>query len=373
MEIPDRIAQHLDGETIQSAVNLGDEDLVCFTPTRTLLYRGEGLLSDESVAVFEHDVERLDISEGRRKTKFTLEYVDSVEEFSVSRKRGKQVLQRLIAGILDTAGVLEDEESVVGVFLFSELTLVITDSRLVKHVGSYVWDPDYEVYPFSDVTRLDFEEGELATQIVISIAGRPQRIKAPSDEAKKLEQTLTAALFAYHDVQSLEELNDVVATEAESTSSSESDLESSGFDLGDDITPLVTDDEGGEDAGTETDRRGELIGTDSEKTDARTPFSGGDGPTMVADADEAGSERTSENESTGGAGGSSGRTSDSTDRIDPADIEEMRAQLEALTAAVETQSEEVETQHKAIETQGEQIETQQQTIEKLIEELRRQT
>lgn len=363
MEIPDRLAQAVDGETIQSAVNLGDEDLVCFTPTRTLLYSSEGLLSDESVEVFDHDIERLDISEGRRKTKFSLEYVDAVEEFSVSRKRGEQVLKRLIAGILDTAGVLEDEESVVGVFLFSELTLIITDSRLVKHVGSSVWDSDFEVYPFSEVTRLDFEEGKLATQIVISIAGRPQRIKAPSDEAKKLEQTLTAALFAYHDVQSLEELNEAVATEAESTADAPSDEASSGFEFGDDITPLVTDDEA-EDS-NESGGRDELIGTDAENTDARTSLSAGDGPTMVADSDEVDSETSSENEPAADAAGSPKRTSDSIDRVTSADIEEMNAQLETLTAAVESNRQEIVAQRELIETQ-------QQTIEKLIEELRRQ-
>ena len=43
MEIPNLVRQSLGGEEIEAGVNLGDEDLICLTPTRTLLYRAEGL------------------------------------------------------------------------------------------------------------------------------------------------------------------------------------------------------------------------------------------------------------------------------------------------------------------------------------------
>lgn len=373
MEIPDRIAERLDGETIQSAVNLGDEDLICFTPTRSILYRGEGLLSDESVKIFSHDVERLSVSEGRRKTKFTLEYVDNVKEFTVTSKRGDQVLQRLLAGILTAADVLDEEESVAGVYLFSELTLVITDSRLVKHVGSYVWDPDFEVFPYSDVTKLDFEEGSHATQIVISVAGRPQRIKAPTDKAKKLRQALSHSLFAYHEVDSLDELNELIGQSDAAAGDAGESSSSGGLDLDDSISPLVggSEDSAPEDDAADSDTSPDPLATDSiaeddsesggddsagadEKNNSLISGSGtaetDDQTDKTENESDDASERTVETEAD-----ISGRGS----QIDPAEIEEMKDQIAILT--------------EAVEQQNEQIEAQQETIEQLIEELRRHT
>ena len=332
MEIPDRIAQQLEGETIQSAVNLGDEDLICFTPTRTILYNGEGLLSDESTEIFTHDVERLNISEGRRKTKFTLEYVDAVESFSVSKKRGKQVLQRLLTGILGVQDVIGEEETVAGVFLFSELTLVITEQRLVKHVGSYVWDPDFEEYPFSDVTGLEFEEGSVATSAVISVGGRPERIKAPSDQAKKLRRTLTKALFAYHEVSSLEELNDAVRDESE-TATPDDDI---GLGLDDSISPLVSDDNDGSQTNSEPAAETEESVSD-------------DGPRLVSSSSE--TERV-------GDEGNGPEVADGQSGIDPEEFEAMQEQIATLT--------------EAVDRQNKQLESQRETIETLIEELRKQ-
>jgi len=333
MEIPDRIAQQLEGETIQSAVNLGDEDLICFTPTRTILYNGEGLLSDESTEIFTHDVERLNVSEGRRKTKFSLEYVDSVESFSVSKKRGEQVLQRLLTGILGTKEVIAEEETVAGVFRFSELTLVITDQRLVKHIGSYVWDPDFEEYPFSSVTGLEFEEGSVATSAVISVDGRPERIKAPSDQAQTFRRTLTKALFAYHEVSSLEELNDAVRDESE-TAEPDDDI---GLGLDDSISPLVSNDEDEEEPSrTESEESTETVSDDSPRLITNSS------ETETA-ADEKAEDPTRTNQQSG---------------IDPEEFEAMQEQVATLT--------------EAVERQNEQLESQRETIETLIEELRKQ-
>ncbi|MFT4945860.1 MAG: hypothetical protein ACI8TL_000087 [Natronomonas sp.] len=351
MEIPDRITQAADGETIQSAVSLGDEDVICFTPTRTLLYRGEGLLSDETIESYSHDIERLKVSEGRRKTTLALEYVDSVEKFKITNSRTDQVLSRLLAGVLGTAGVLGEEESVAGVFLFSELTLIVTDSRLVKHVGAYVWDPDFEEYPFEDVTGLDFEEGNVATQIVISVSGRPERIKAPSDEARRLRQTLTNAIFAYHDVDSLEELNEKIGQQTESPSEPTG---AEGLGLDENISPLVGDSEA--DATEDS--------TDAASPDSDDSAVGGSGPTVVAE----GTTETAEREA------NSGRSSETAVESEPggqqsaadAEIAELREQVAALTEAVQAQQ-------KQLAEQSEELQTQRETIQQLIEELRRQT
>lgn len=341
MEIPDRITQAADGETIQSAVSLGDEDIICFTVSRTFVYRAEGLLSDEKVETYSHDIERLNVSEGRRKTTFALEYVDGVQKFKVASKRTDQVLSRLLAGILGAAGVIGDEESVAGVFSFSELTLIVTDARLVKHVGAYVWDPDFEEYAFEDVTGLDFEEGSVATQVVISVGGRPQRIKAPSDEARRLQQTLENSLFAYYEVDSLDALNEKIGQDDEPPSDSSA---ANGLGLDENISPLVSDDD---DAQPDSET---TVSTDDDNTDDSEESSSGDGATAVTKEP---AETTTENASTSASASSE-------------DIAQLREQVGMLTEAVEAQQEQ-------LEQQSEQIETQRETIQQLIEELRRQT
>jgi len=364
MEIPDLIKQRLGGEAVESAVNLGDEDLVCFTAERTLIYRADGLLSDESVDVYDHDIERLEVSEGRRKTAFELTYIDRTESFSVARSRAEPVLKRLLAGVLHASGVTDDGETVVDVFRFSELTLIVTDARLVKHVGASVWDGDYAEYPFAEVTGLEFEDGSVATQVVLSVSGRPQRIKAPTDEGRLVRQQLEKALFAFYDVDTLDQLNDTVGTEeADDEDTSES------FSLDDTISPLVGDDEDGELLGSGSGDTGDPLadpGDASGGTADRTADDADDGTATDTAPDDGeaatagGSDRETrqDEEGTGNGDDTEPSTRQRAPAVDPAEIEEIRSQLAALTEAVGQQNELLEKQHG--------------TIEQLIEELRKQ-
>ncbi|MFC6757381.1 MULTISPECIES: DUF7115 domain-containing protein [Haloarcula] len=314
MDIPDLVRQELGDEEIQAGVTLGDEDAVCFTSTRTLVYRGEGLLSDEKVEAYPFDFERLTVSEGRRKTKFTLVYTDGKRDFGVPGSRTDAVLERLIEGTLRASNAIDAEEQVTGVFRFSELTLVITEGRLLKHIGSVTWDNDFESYPFDAVTGLDFEEGSVATAIVLAVEDRPERIKAPSDQAPAVRKTLQEALFAFHEVSSLSDLNAKVATDAED----EPD-DGGGLGLESGIDPLVSDDDDDEGDGDET-----------ATAPAQTTASSEPSTQTVAPAP------------------------DSAD--DGGDIAALEQQVADLTTA--------------IERQHERIEAQEETIQTLIEELR---
>ncbi|ELZ22245.1 hypothetical protein C475_17073 [Halosimplex carlsbadense 2-9-1] len=243
MDIPDLVKGALDGEEIQAGVSLGDEDAVCLTPTRTLVYRGEGLLSDEAVEEYSHDIEQLAVSEGRRKTKFTMQYIDGTQSFTVPANRGDKVLELFLEGVLKLAGVIDARESLAGVYRFSELTLIIAEGRLIKHIGSQVWSEDYEVYAYDDVTGLEFERASVATSIALSVGGRPQRVKVPNDKAPVVRQTLEEALFGYYDVANVDELNRVVGPETDAGGVDPAD-EAGGddFAFGDDFDPLVSDD-----------------------------------------------------------------------------------------------------------------------------------
>jgi len=336
MEIPDLVQQELGDEEIRGGVNLGDEDAACFTPTRTLVYRGEGLLSDEKVASYPHDFERLTVSEGRRKTKFSLIYTSEKLELSVPGSRGDAVLERLLEGKLTVSGGIDADETIAGVFRFSELTLVVTDRQLLKHIGNVTWDADYEAFSFDDVTGLEFEEGSVATAVVLSFNDRPERIKAPSEQAPMVRKTLEEALFAYHEVGSLADLNAKVGADPEEGT----DDAGNGLGLESGIDPLVSnDDEDGDDSSERESA------APSKQT--ATASTGEQGPTAEATAE------TQSEESVG--------LQSDTDAVEPAtssdpDIAELEAQVAELTAAVEAQNE--------------QLQKQERTIKQLIKELR---
>lgn len=339
MEIPDLVRQHLGDEDIDSAVNLGDEDLACFTPTRTLVYRSEGLISDESIEAFEHDVERLDVSRGRRKTKFTLEYYDRRESFSVPGDRAEPVLERLLGGVLGVAGVIDEEEDVAGVYRFSEMTVIVTDSRLVKHVGSYVWDEDYEEFPFADVTGLSFEQGSVATQIVLTVNGRPQRIKAPNDEAPIIQQTLTDVVLEYHDARTLDDLPEAPdagsAGGAEDEASGDSSI-SSDIDLDDSITPLV--------GGSADAESGDS--SESDVNSGSTTLEEGESGASSS-TESTGSSDASNGDTAGGSGGDAAAAAGN--GVDPAEFEALKEQVSTLSTAVQRQNKLLKQQHGTIQ------------------------
>ncbi|MFB6129017.1 MAG: hypothetical protein ABEJ47_04560, partial [Halorhabdus sp.] len=241
MEIPDLVHEELGGEEIRSGVSIGDEEVVCATSSRTLVYRPEGFLSDERIEEYPHDVDQLALSEGRRKTTFELTYVDSTRSLSVPTSHSREVLTLLLEGILGVEGVLEQDESVVGAFRFSELTLVIAENRLVRHIGETVWGDDFTQYEYADLTGLDFQEGSVATEIVVSIDGRPQRIKTPRQDARLVEETLKKAVFEFYDVATMAELRNVVEpTDEDAPAADEGD----DLTLGSDIDPLVSETKG---------------------------------------------------------------------------------------------------------------------------------
>ena len=212
MSVPGIVERSLDGEEIAARVSLGGEDELYVTPTRTLIYRADGLLSDESVEEYDHDADRLVVSEGRRKTRFSLEYpLDGTQEFTLPAKHADKAIHPILAGMLNAGGVTAAGEAVLHTYRFSELTLVITSDRIVKHIGEAVWDSEYEEFPFDRLTGIDFEEGEHATQLVLDIDGRPERIKAPNDEAPRVREHLKQALFDFYDVQSMDALHERIA------------------------------------------------------------------------------------------------------------------------------------------------------------------
>lgn len=312
MDVPDLVEQRLEGERVVDWVDL-DGDAVYVTPTRTLVYREEGLLSDESVAAFSHDVDSVELREGRRKVTFRLTDIDGTRDFSVPAARAEDVLAPLLWGVLRAAGVLAEGEHVEEAYRFSELTLVVTDARVVKHVGNVLWDAEFEEFPYADLTDLDFEEGSVATSVVLEVGGRRERVKTPNEEARFVRRAIEQAVFDYHGVESLEALRAKVAAD---------------------------EDEPGVDA---------VANPDADATEREA---------AATDAFERiGFEPLTEDRPDAPAGSASDTPPEAESAPVAGDAEEIAARLDDLEAAVRRQNE--------------LIEEQQATIEQLVDELRR--
>jgi hypothetical protein len=334
MSLPEIVQSALDGESVAARVGLGGDDLLLVTPTRTLVYRAEGLLSDEAVEEYPHDAEYVGVSEGRRKAKITLDYgLDGERTFSVPTKKLDKVLHPVLAGVFNARGITDPGETVKQTFRFSELTIVITSARLVRHIGAAVWDEEYDEYHYDDVTDLDFEEGSVATSVVITVGGRQERFKTPNDQARALREGLVSAVCAYHGVDDLDELRAATAREADETDEDETDADEERrgtVSFGDGPDPLDTS---GVDGDVESGGRNGTGENVAETAQAREQG-------RVAQTDDG----------DGGFGDSGFRSAGVVD--DDAVVEEL-AEL-----------------RKLVEAQNERLERQERTIQQLIEELR---
>jgi len=256
MSLPELVTERLGDEQPVAEVSLGGDDRLLVTPTRTLIYRAEGLLSDESVEELAHDVEQITIETGRRKATLVLDYgLDGEKSVTLPKGKLDEVLHPMLAGVLDAHGVTDPGESVKRTFRFSELTLVVTSKRVVKHIGQPVWDEEFEEFPFEDVTDLVFEPGNVATSVVLTMEDHQERFKAPNDDARAVEAALKDALLTYYDVPDIEAFRELSADEeGESVEEAES---SSPFGDGPDLFGGAAEEEveaeDGDDR-TETDR-----------------------------------------------------------------------------------------------------------------------
>ncbi|WP_331235018.1 DUF7115 domain-containing protein [Natronorarus salvus] len=223
MDVPALVEDAIDPGEVVARIDLGGGDELFVQIEKTVLHRTEGLLSDESVEVVPHDAERVTVEEGRKKATIDVDCgIDGVHPLSVPASRVDDALHAMLSGVLATTGVIDPDERTVETFRFSELTVVVTTRRLLTHVGAAVWDEEAAVFDYERVTDLAFEEGSVATEVVLTHDGRRERFKAPNETARVLEERLTDALVTYHDVESIAEIDaDAGAREEGGTTSTD--------------------------------------------------------------------------------------------------------------------------------------------------------
>ena len=394
MSLPDALTSALGEEPAVAEVSLGGDDILAVTPTRTLVYRAEGLLSDEAVEEYPHDAERLTLSEGRRKAKLTMEYgLDGTETLSLPSSRIDDALFPILAGVINAAGVTEPGESVLKTFRFSEITLIITSRQVVKHIGTPVWTEDFESFEYASITDVTFEEGSVATTVVLTHDGRQDRFKIPSDDARAVREAVVDAVCAFHDVDNIDALRAQVAEAAADEPDTPADAEASAdqLDFGEGIDPLGADppavdaDEPRDSAAESTDTVGDEAlaaslddgGSDQSSTaaesqpattaDSGAATTGGDTPPAPADI-----EPESQPTTTAGSTADSPTTADATTPETTQSSGFTNSGFESAGPVDEGDlAETVATLAERIDRQEEQLARQNELIETLIEELRR--
>jgi hypothetical protein len=337
-ELPARLQAAAGDEPVIEWVDLGGGDALVVTPGATYIYRAEGLLSDESVETFNHGVDRFGVQESRRKHTLVLEALEGEQRFTVPSRAAEAVVEAVLEGVLRSIGVVDRSESVTAQFRFSDLTLVVTDAKLFKHVGPSVWNEDFEIFDYDSLTGLDFKEGSVATQIVIEVQGRQQRVKVPNERAGQVRREIQTAVFEYHDVSSLEGLREAVGEDEPATD--EPDPVAA-------VTEPRVEDEPEESSGAEWSPP-----ADQDVTGPRGTAGSGD-DTAAERTDRAAADAT---DPTDEAGADSIAVSAGSDAGDP-DVAELAERIDALEATLDRQTE--------------LLESQADTIGQLVEELRR--
>jgi hypothetical protein len=332
-ELPELLVETVGGATVIETIDIGG-DALAITSTATHLYRSEGLLSEESIETFTHDVERFTVDRGRRKSSLHFVNLDDEESFTVPTKVVDPVIEAVLEGILRTTGVIDTEETVRAQFRFSELSLVVTDAQLLKHVGGAVWDDEYETFRYENLTGLDFEEGSVATQVIVEAEGRRQRVKVPNDYAGRVREEVQSAIFEYHDVSSLGGLHAAVGIDEEEE---ESDTTSA---LDEAQSTAEAADESADDTSDET-----FVDADWSPPADQDPT----GPRGDRDVAEPSVDANADRDVASAATPST--------EAGEHDVEALAARVDELTERVEYQTE--------------LLEAQQETIEQLVEELRR--
>jgi hypothetical protein len=409
MSQPEVLRSELGEETVTARVGLGGEDALFVTPSRLVVYRGEGLLSDESVETYPHGAERVAVSEGRRKAKVTLDYgLDGQKVVQLPTSAVDEALHHVLAGVLDAGGVLADDERVTHTFRFSELTLVVTDRRVAKHVGTAVWDEEFEGFAFDDVTDLAFEEGSVATSVVLTLGDRQERFKTPNASARRVREAIESALFDYHDVRDVEAFREKVAPEpgsdADPTGAAAAGADGDGnaaggsVDFGEGPDPLsanpaeLSDEPANatrsDDAGSEGATAEAVDGAGTTDAGGGTADDAGPGP--AGDVGETGTGTGTgagtgagtgdgDGDEDGGApagaaatGSGDATTEEGFDEtgFEPADDAGSEAALAELQAELSALRSDVEALRETVESQGERLDRQNELVEQLVAELR---
>lgn len=207
MSLPGRVETILGTESVIDRISLGEDATLYTTETRTIVHRAGRLIRDERVESVDHRVETLAVDRGRRGVHLVFEPRDGDRRtLAIPSGHLGPVLAAVLERILRHHARIEPDEAVIRMDRFDELTVVVTDRHLFKHVGTDVWGPDADDIPLAAIHDLTTESGTVATQVVLVTNEGTERIKVPRSEATALVDDLEGAICRHHGVDSIDDL-----------------------------------------------------------------------------------------------------------------------------------------------------------------------
>lgn len=204
MSLPGGVSMLVDEDELINRIELDDRRTLFVTPSRAIAYRERSMLTEESVESYPTDLERLTLEEGKRQVTVTFEYPDEADRtLDLPKSSMAAALKALLASVIRATDVLEADEDIEELYRFNELTVVLTDRRLIKHVGHALWGETHEAIDYEIIRDLHTEEGQVSTGVIIETTGATERFKLPKDSADRFIAQIEDAVCAYHDVAAL--------------------------------------------------------------------------------------------------------------------------------------------------------------------------
>lgn len=201
MELPDVISDLiLDDETILSRTLISNGVELIVTSTRLFLYRGVGLINTESFEEYKLNVDRISISLDRKKAQIILDYGinrPSVE-FQAHRKYLDMIYDPLIRGAIHANNTLQQRESIKKICRKGELTIVLTNMKILKHIGTSLWDIDFESFDLETISKIYVDAGGISSELIIESNNRLHRIKTTANIAQSLCDSSINELISFH-------------------------------------------------------------------------------------------------------------------------------------------------------------------------------
>jgi len=213
MQPPQRVAAAVGDEEVTTQIDLGGDDSITLTPTRLLLYRAEGLLSGESISEYPLAARAVSMDVGRRKATIRLEYPEA--DAAAITVPAATPLEPILAAVLRAHGIVAADEQVRSIYRLSQLTVIVGEQRIIRNVGANIWDTEYEMFAYEDVTDIDYEKGDVATTIVLTVDGRSERIKVPNEEIITVRKDVEGAVCGFWDVETVPQLRRLHGTDGE--------------------------------------------------------------------------------------------------------------------------------------------------------------
>lgn len=204
MSLPGGVNMLVDEDELINQVELDDHRTLFITPSRIIAYRESSLLTEESVDTYDTAIERLGLEEGKKHVTVTFEYNNQAQqELQLPQQTMRKALKALLASVVRATNVVESDESIKDLYRFNELTIVVTDRRLIQHLGTALWAQPHTSIEYEAIRGINTEVGTVSTGVIIETTESTERLKVPQDTADQFVSMIEQSVCEYHDVSSL--------------------------------------------------------------------------------------------------------------------------------------------------------------------------